>query len=376
LQADTGVEYTDDPNTRGGIDNDDTETLWRRQATLTLTQMLYDGSSTKYENQRQQARVQSAANRVRETSELVGLNIVEDYLEVLRQRDLLKIARDNVAQHIAISGQINESSQAGRTTQADVDQARSRVAAARAQEASVREALRVAESNYIKEVGDQPANLVMPSAPVAKLSKDVEEEVKLSLAQSPTIDIYEADLDVAHAEYLASKAPMYPKFDLQLNGREADDISGIEGEDTSAAALVVMNWNLYRGGGDTARVREQISREAQAKASRAQAARGIENDVRQTWARMVSAGERARQYAQQADADAEVVKAYRDQFDLNRRTLLDVLDSQNEWFVARSSAIDSQYLEMFAVYRLLALKGELLNTLGVPHPRESVASKM
>jgi outer membrane protein, adhesin transport system len=71
-----------------------------------------------------------------------------------------------------------------------------------------------------------------------------------------------------------------------------------------------------------------------------------------------------------------VVKAYKDQFDLNRRTLLDVLDSQNELFVARANAINAQYLEMFAVYRMLALKGDLLKTLDVPVPRESDPAKM
>ena len=87
---------------------------------------------------------------------------------------------------------------------------------------------------------------------------------------------------------------------------------------------------------------------------------------------MVSAGERASQFSAQADANKEVVKAYLDQFSLNRRTLLDVLDSQNELFVSQSNTVNSEFLEMFAVYRLLALKGRLLPTIGVEYPRESV----
>jgi len=51
--------------------------------------------------------------------------------------------------------------------------------------------------------------------------------------------------------------------------------------------------------------------------------------------------------------------------------LLDVLDAQNELFVSRSNTIDSEFLEMLAVYRILALKGALLPTLGVEYPRES-----
>jgi outer membrane protein, adhesin transport system len=47
---------------------------------------------------------------------------------------------------------------------------------------------------------------------------------------------------------------------------------------------------------------------------------------------MVSAGERALAFRKQAEANAMVVEAYKDQFNLDRRTLLDVLDAQNEWF--------------------------------------------
>lgn len=373
--GDTGYEHSDDPATRGGLD-DDPENLWRYEAGLTLTQLLFDGWETKYENERQKKRILSASNRVRETSELVGLAIVESYLEVLRQRELLRIARKNVADHIAILEQIEDSADAGRSTQADLEQARARMAASRATEANIREQLRNAEASYIREVGDPPADLVMPLAPVDRLSADVEREVKVALHQSPTIDIFEADIEVAHAEFEGAKSTFYPQVDLQLNAREGKDLNGVRGRDTSASALVVMDWNLYRGGGDSARVREHINRELQAKEARDEAARQVESDVRQTWARMVSAGERARQFAAQVDANTEVVKAYKDQFDLNRRTLLDVLDAQNELFVSRSNTVNAEFLETFAVYRLVALKGELLTTLGVAYPRESDVTKM
>ena len=375
LRADTGYEYSDDPSTRAGT-GDDTESMWRYDAGVTLTQMLFDGFETKYENERQEARVLSAARRVGESAELTGLAIVEAYLDVMRQREQLRIARDNVAAHITLLDQIEDSAQAGRTTDADVQQGSARLASARAQEASVREALRQAEATYIREVGDPAQDLVMPMVPVDKLSADVEKEVKTALHQSPTIGIFEADIEVAHAEFEGSKSTMYPQVDLQLNARNGHDMNGVDGRDTSASALAVMNWNLYRGGIDTARVKEHINRESQAKRSRADAARQVENDVRRTWASMVSAGERARQFTSQVAANTEVEKSYKDQFDLNRRTLLDVLDSQNELFVSRSNLLNAEFLEMFAVYRLLALKGEMLSSLNVEKPRESDPAKM
>ncbi len=373
IRADTGIEHSDDPATRSGP-GDDTEELWRYEAAATLTQMLFDGWESTYEVRRQQARVQSSAHRVRETAELVGLSIVEGYLEVMRQRQLLDISRQNVADHISILEQIQDGVSAGRSTQADMEQAKARLASSRATESSTRQALRNAEAQYRREVGDPPGQLTLPVIPYDSLTADVEEEVLKALAYSPTLDIFESDIEVAYAEAQGTRSTFYPQFDLQLNARQGHDVNGVEGRDRSASALVVMNWNLYRGGADMARSREFIHRHQQTKEARAEAGRAVETDVRQTWASMVSAGERARQFSAQADANTEVVKAYKDQFSLDRRTLLDVLDAQNELFVSRSNTVNAEFLEIFAVYRLLGLKGSLLTTLGLEYPRESTVA--
>lgn len=369
MRADGGFETTDSPSTRASGDDD--ETYSRYDAQLTLTQLLFDGWGTKYENKRQKNRVQSSANRVKETAELTGLAIVESFLEVMRQRELLNITRENVSEHVAIMGMIEEGVNAGRSTSADLEQIKARLAASRAQESTTRQQLRNAESSFLREVGDMPKDLVMPAVPVDAISADVEGEVKAVLASSPTLAVRESDIEVAYNEYQGTGSTLYPQVDLQLGGRQGHNLGGIEGRDRSASALVVMNWNLYRGGGDVARVREFKHRHQQSKEERAQAARELEDDVRQTWASMVSAGERAKEFSSQAAANGEVVRAYKDQFNLDRRTLLDVLDSQNELFVSRSNTINAEFLEIFSVFRLLALKGQLLPTLGVALPRES-----
>lgn len=263
--------------------------------------------------------------------------------------------------------------QAGRSTEADIAQAEARLAAARANESNVKEALRVAEAQYIREIGEQPDILIMPVLPVEAVAQDVDDAVTVAITNSPTLGVFESDMDVAWEEYEATEAGFWPEVDLQLQGRQNDDIGGQDGNDKSASAQIVANWNIYRGGIDTALRREHVYRHAQAKESRTDAARNLENDVRQTWAAMVSAGERANEFAAQAVANEKVVAAYKDQFELDRRTLLDVLDSQNELFVSRSNAVNSEYLEMLAVYRLLALKGKLLPTMGASVPVEATA---
>jgi len=368
MRADTGYQsiYSDPDGAVSGHSD-----LWRSQASLTLTQLLFDGFETHYENERQRHRVRSASHRVRETAEFVGLDIVEAYLDVLRQRELLAIAQENLNQHRSIMSQIDDSTGAGRSTQADVEQTKARIQAAVAQEAAVRQSLRNAEASYLRRVGDMPqTNLQRPVSPNNLLESSVDDEVKQVLTHSPTLDIKEADVNVAESEMEQSKATLYPQLDFQAGASVGENLDGVEGRTQEASALVIANWNLYRGGGDEARIREHVYRHAQAKSDRNASARTVERDVRQTWANMLAARERAEAFRGQADANAMVVQAYKDQFNLDRRTLLDVLDSQNEWFVSRSNAINNDYLEMFAVYRLLALRGVLLPSMGVAYPKE------
>lgn len=371
VTANGGYEFSDDPATRSGIDDDYNENLWRYDSSITLSQLLFDGWGTHYEVQRQKARVMSSAHRVRETSEFVGLSIVEAYLEVMRQRQLLVIARQNVAEHMSIMQQIEDGVSAGRSTRADQEQAKARLASASATEASTLQALRNAEAQYRREVGVAPGTMTLPEIPYDALAEDVEKEVSAALAYSPTIDIYESEIERAYAEAEQTKSSFYPQFDLELNGRRGHDMGGVKGADSGASALMVMNWNLYRGGGDTARVKEFVHRHQQAKAERREAARQVEEQVRQTWASMASSARRAQEFAKQVDANIDVVQAYKDQFNLDRRTLLDVLDAQNELFVSKSNTVNAEFLEVFAVYRLLALKGALLPTLGLNYEPET-----
>ncbi len=362
-----------------GIENTDTkiidnETLWRNRASLTIVQDIWDGgkySNNSGEIRRQKARVESTAHRVGETAEFVALDITEAFLEVLRQRDLLSISRANVQDHLRIMQTIREGAATGTVTDGDVAQAEARVASARAVEASIRQDLRVAEASFIKTVGDMPGNLIFPEVPRDALPENIEEAVKIAITQSPTLAIFESDIEVAKNEYLKTSSPLYPKLTIEANASYGNDLNGYKGDDRRASALGVVRWNLFRGGADKARQQEFIYRHAMAKEKRAEAARQVEKNLRDTWAGMVAASERAVRFLEQANANEKVVNVYLDQFSLSRRTLLDVLDSQNELFVSRSSHVNALYTEIFGIYRVLALQGRLLETIGVERPIEA-----
>lgn len=347
------------------------DSLWRNRANLSLTQLLFDGFGTVNEIKRQGYRVESTTNRVGEVSEFVGLDIVQAYLEVLRQRDLLAIARANVEDHTKILSTIQTGANAGTVTEGDVSQANARVNNSRATVSSVEQELRNAEALFIQKVGETPADMEFPAIPRETLPASLEDAVRNSVVGSPTLAVFESDVKVAKAEYDASGSTLYPKVTLEGNLSEGNNLSGIHGNQNTASVLGVVRWNLFRGGADSARQREFMYRHSESKERRAQASRQVEKDVRDTWSGMLSSAEKAKEFLEQATSNEKVVNVYLDQFALDRRTLLDVLDSQNELFVSRSNHINALYTEMFAVFRILALEGKMLATVGVQKPREA-----
>lgn len=366
-RGDAGYEHSDNVGTRAREPDGDI-TLFRNDVSLSLSQMLFDGFATQSLVEGEQASSLSSAHRLHATAELVGLSIIEAYLDVLRQRQLLLIAQKNIKEHQSILALVQDGVAAGRQTQADAEQVKARLAAARANEAVTIQSLRNAEAEYRRTVGEMPGELTLPKMPLENLAQDVEKQVEQALAESPTLRAAASDVDAARAQRDGTRAAFLPRVDLQMNARTGNDLGGVEGRNQSAAALVVMNWNLYRGGADTARQREFEHRHQQTKSQKDTQIRNLENDVRQTWASMVSSGERAEQFRAQAKSNEGVVAAYKDQFSLDRRTLLDVLDSQNELVSTRANTVNTEFLEMFAVYRLLALTGNLLPILGVAYP--------
>lgn len=344
----------------------------RSEVQLKLSQMLFDGFATQSEVERQISRVDSAAYRVQEAAEFVAVDAIEAHLDVLRNQQILALNRENVAAHERILRQVRSLERAGRADVADVQQTEARLANAQASLAQANGALADAIAMYQRVVGREPEALSLDPPPVAALPKDRESAAALASVQSPTVLIAAADVDVAAAELRGSRAGYYPRLDAELTAQTFRNVDGAQGPDSSASAMVVLRYNLFRGGADVAREREAFHRLNEARASLVKQRLKAEEQARQS----VNAYEtaKARVVAQRARVEAQrrTRDAYTSQFELGQRDLLDVLDAENELFLARVQLVTAEFTERFAVYKVLGVTGTLLDTLEVARPREHV----
>jgi outer membrane protein, adhesin transport system len=373
LRGATGPEYSDNATTRA--DGKSNRTLWRKEGSLTLSQLIFDGFFADSEVERQQSRVKSAAHRVQETAEFVGLDAVEAFLEVLRHRERVGIAEDNVGTHRTRLGQVQRRAEAGGGNIADVRQAEARLAQAESALVQSQGNLKDAEALFIRVIGQSPETLDEPSIPADVMPTDVEQAVATAIANSPTVAFARQDIKTAEADVKQQNASLYPDLRLELGASATNNVDGLDENEYDASALLVLRYNLYRGGADTARIREFKWRLAESIDTLHQNERKVSEDTRVSWNAIEVSRANTQILTSEVQANQRTRDAYLQQFDIGQRSLLDLLDSDNDLFLSRDSLVTARYAEIFANYRLLATLGNLQKTLGITPPDAATQPK-
>lgn len=366
-----GRERTDDPSTRSSGLND--KTLTRRETGLALRQMIFDGFGVSSEVDRQKGRLNSSAYLAYGASEEISLNAVDAYIEVLRQQELVSLAKQNLEYHQRAFDQIQLRSSSGLGRKADVDQVQSRLSLSKSNLLAVESTLKDAETKYRYVIGASPKDLVKPPLPVSLLPKSEAEAIETAVNGHPILKSALADVETAQAQHRAAKSLLYPRLDFDIAAARNNNIDGIEGDYNNTQAMLRLRYNLFNGQSDSARIDQTslLTREATEISNRSR--RQVEQATKMSWNAYSTAGERLAPLKEFSTASEATREAYAKQFSLGQRTLLDLLDSENEYYTARTSYVTGEYTQLSAAYRLLQNEGRLLESLGVPLPEEAIA---
>jgi adhesin transport system outer membrane protein len=380
LRAETGIEYTDSPSTRGrfarGGPDDHFATLWRNSGSIVINQLIFDGLKTYNLLKSARAQLTKAGHQVVDTRQSIALKAIAAHVDVARQRDLVRIARRNVAAHSAILSGIRRQVSAGRATRADISQAQARLAQAIATREERIGDLRKAEVRYRSVVGLRPGQDIS----VPKIGTLLPQIRRLSLRRAlrfarrhnPELHVARDEVRSRQYRFDATKGLFVPKVEFEFTAGMGNNLDGIRGRDSEVKAMVLMSWNLYRGGADLARRREALANLFTAKYDEADKFRVVRERVQQSYEALKAANSKLAPLADRISSAREVVAAYARQFDLGRRSLLDRLDVQNELFLSMAEHADQRYTAIFNYYSLIAASGGLLGYFDEPRDPESL----
>lgn len=347
----------------------------RYEAGVNLRQLIFDGFQTDRTVERELYRVSASRYRVKDTAQAIALRAIEAYLEVKRTRRIVQIAQRNQRIHRRILSRVWARSKGGRGPRSDVEQARARLYQAESALASARLQYRNAVALYIQAIGQPPEGPLGPvSPPESELPGNVDAAVEVAMLKAPAIRAAASDVRAAKADIGVATSRFYPRIDAELAylyGFNAGFTTNDSGDSQSFTALLVARWSLYTGGTDTALRRKAIAQRQEARDKLDQSRREVAQQVRNAWNALNAARERRVAVRKELGANRRVRIAYARQFDRGQRTLLDLVDIQNEIFNNETSLTTEKYTIIFGVYRTLATMGRLLEVMQIELPYEA-----
>ncbi len=366
VEAGVGARRLDNPTRSSlGIAND---WLTPLDAQVRADWTVFDFGRRRGELLRQAARVDGASLRVLERSEFIGLQIARQYLDVLLQERVVAASMDNTAFHRTLVGNLSEGVEQGSISIADRQQAEERLQAALVREAEASETLQNARIRLQTLTGLPIQAVMVPPDLGAMLPASEAQAIGLARTQNPLVREAQADVDAANALAKSAKGDLYPTVGIEAYARGGDDIDGFQGETTDVLARAYVRWEIFDSGINAAKYQEMVRRSSEARFAMHARQRDAEEDVRTAWNGLQTQQRVVQELATQSTVTDGLINSYQEQFNIGRRSLLDVLDAQNTRYNVQVRLESARFSEIFAQYQVLAATNLFLKALSVePH---------
>ena len=356
-QLSGGPERTDGVPTGG-----DEKNLTATTATLFARQNIFNGGKTTAFVDETDARIKAAAYDVLNTANRVYLDTAEAYINVVKAKELLKIAEQNAYTQEQIMRQVREKTEAGFNRVSELYNSESRLALSKASFISKQQDLNQAVAKFLRQFGRllEPEQFVEPALSF-KVPDTLGDTVMIAFQNHPALKVAKYNIQTRQYTYEKAVAAYWPTLDLELQGQYRDDTGGEEGETTQTGAFLTFNYTFFDGGlrsGARARDRQVLNKERQrAYIER----RNVNESVRLAWNIMEAEAVKKNYLITHVMLSAKTLAAFKEEYFAGRRTLLDLLNMENEYTDAKLSRTDSDFSYLISLYRIMQAIGLLLD---------------
>lgn len=345
---------------------------WSRPGwSLELRQLIFDGAAVSNNIQQMGFEKLSKYYDLRATTENLASEAVAAYLDVQRYREMSQLASDNFSMHQTTLKQLRERQQSGVGRGVDLEQASGRVSLAQTNLMTESNNLNDVTQRYRRVVGAYPgATLeavpaVSEKLPVPGVTTDFGDALRIN----PALLSKQALVQAAEAGEKVAKAAHSPTVELRAStGRDREEPGNAFRDVQSSRVQVLLTYNLYRGGADEARQRQTIAQAYAARDVRDYTCRNVQQELAVAWNNITRLRQQLPFMREHEQSTSKVRVAYQQQFQIGQRSLLDLLDTENELFDARRALVNAQYDLKKMEYQWLTLAGQVLPVLGLAQP--------
>jgi TolC family type I secretion outer membrane protein len=330
------------------------------RSSVSLDQNIYRGGATRAEVRRARSEIASSHQQLRIAEQDVFFAAIEAYLSVRRDEAILVAASSNQDRLERQLQAAEDRFRFGEVTRTDVAQAEARLAAAVADRFRAEADLELARARFRETIGLEPNDISDPGEQI-RLPSDLETALATS-DDVPEVLAAEYSLDASRHNVDARFAELYPRLDLRGEANHVEDPSRSIDQQSDLAASAILTIPLFQGGAEYAQVREakQIAIENRYRVD--DEVRAAEQRITAQWLELQAAEARLSSIRSQVRAAEIALDGVREEALVGARTVLDILDQEQELFESEIDLARTLFDQRLAAYGLAAAMGRLSAT--------------
>lgn len=325
---------------------------------LNATQPLYTGGQVANATEAAEKRITGAEVLLIATEQIVLLDTVTAFADVLRDLELVEFNENTVR---VLSEQLRaaeERFEVGEVTRTDVEQARARLSAAQASLAAQRGALETSRQAYARVVGRAPG-ILKPLPPIPELPDAEDAAVAIALRNEPNLVAARIERDASGSDVRAAIGALLPQIAVTGSLSQVDTFDDPFDGTQAASVGLTITLPFYTGGANYSAVRQQQAEVEVADANITSAIRDVIEDVGNAWSALRVSRAEIRAGQLEVRAAQLAFEGVQEEAKVGARTTLDVLDAEEEVLEAKAGLAAARRDEYVAAYALLESMGML-----------------
>jgi outer membrane protein len=334
----------------------------RRQATATLqlTQPLYRGGRSTAELARAEANVQASRSQLAATEQRVLLDAATAYINLARELAVLDLNINNVQVLQRQLDAARDRFQVGEITRTDVSQAEARLAQAQATRTGSEGNVNTARAAYLRVVGEPAGRPAVPAVPLGLLPGSDAEARDMALTVNPTVNQARYTHEASGHDVSLIEGEKLPTVGLQADAIRSQEPAGSRGvrRDT-VDLLLTVTVPIYQQGLTDARVREAKQTQGQRRNQIDVSQRQVVDEANRAWQQLTTARAQIQSFQSQIRANEIALEGVSQEARVGSRTVLDVLNAEQELLNSRVSLVQAQRDQVLASFQLLSATGRL-----------------
>lgn len=344
-----------------GSGADNTTNILSKEASLTLSENLFSGFNTEYDAKEQKSRIEAAKYFALQEANSILLKFMTSYLDIMKNRQILNIEHQNIKAHERINNMMRKKTEQGYGSKTDVDQSEARKILAYSNYIVQHNNYKDSISNFEHYYGKIVVADQMPEAITADLpSYNLDELVEFALQNNPTIQIEKFNIETQDNKYSKDLSSFYPSLDAELSVAYTNSVNNIDGSEydrDSAKALLKLNYNLYNGGYDESLRLQNLEEKSAYQYSYQENKRAVTEKLKLAFNSYIHNKNRVKCLKVYIKLTKATAESYVKEYYFGRRTLLDLLNVEQESINAQKELINAEHELFLATYRILDALG-------------------